>query len=156
MSLLESGELRYIKVINNNNNQQKYAMECLKKSWGRWKKIENLQSMYKIVKSCVRCPESLTDFFNCPRGVGQGCVLSPTLLSFFTNELAPDVAKNGLYGVQLTPDIIQILIMLFADEVILTSYCVLQLQTTKSLLFSFHASCTESLTCGIELYQRNE
>ena len=52
----------------------------------------------------------------------QGCVLSPTLFSFFISELALDVAKNGLYGVQLTPDIIQILIMLFADDVILTSY----------------------------------
>ena len=86
--------------------------------------LKILQSMYKIVKSCVRCPESLTDFFDCPRGVRQGCVLSPTLFSFFINELALDVAKNGLYGVQRTPDIIQILIMLFADDVILTSYCV--------------------------------
>ena len=93
-----------------------------------------LQSMYKIVKSCVRCPESLTDFFDCPRGVRQGCVLSPTLFSFFINELALDVAKNGLYGVQLTPDIIQILIMLFADDVILTSYCVKGLQIQINLL----------------------
>ena len=77
---------------------------------------------------------SLTDFFDCPRGVRQGCVLSPTLLSFFINELAPDVAKNGLYGVQLTPDIIQILIMLFADEVILTPYCVKGLQIQINVL----------------------
>ena len=93
-----------------------------------------LQSLYKIVKSCVWCPESLTDFFDCPRGVRQGGVLSPTLFSFFINELALDVAENGLYGVQLTPDVIQILIMLFTDDVILTSYCVSGLQTQINLL----------------------
>ena len=84
----------------------------LRKAGVGGKMLKSLQSMYKIVKSCVRCPKSLTDFFDCPRGVRQGCVLSPTLFSFFINELALDVAKNGLYGVQLTPDIIQILIML--------------------------------------------
>ena len=106
----------------------------LRKAGVGGKMLKILQSMYKIVKSCVRCPESLTDFFDCPRGVRQGCVLSPTLFSFFINELALDVAKNGLYGVQLTPDIIQILIMLFADDVILTSYCVKGLQIQINLL----------------------
>ena len=106
----------------------------LRKAGVGGKILKILQSMYKIVKSCVRCPESLTDFFDCPRGVRQGGVLSPTLFSFFINELALDVAKNGLYGVQLTPDIIQILIMLFADDVILTSYCVKGLQIQINLL----------------------
>ena len=39
-----------------------------------------------------------------------------------------------MYGVQLTPDIIQILIMLFADDVILTSYRVKGLQIQINLL----------------------
>ena len=106
----------------------------LRKAGVGGKMLNILQSMYKIVKSCVRCPESLTDFFDCPRGVRQGCVLSPTLFSFFINELALYVAKNGLYGVQLTPDIIQILIMLFAGDVILASYCVKGLQIQINLL----------------------
>ena len=50
------------------------------------------------------------------------------------NSLQDCVAKNGLYGVQLTPDIVQILIMLFADDVILTSYCVKGLQIRINLL----------------------
>ena len=72
------------------------------------KVLKNLQSLYKIVKSCVWCPESLTDFFDCPRRVRHGDVLSPTLFSFFINKLVLDVAENGLYRVQLTPDVIQI------------------------------------------------
>ena len=60
--------------------------------------------------------------------------MSPTLFSFFINELALDVAKNGLYGEQLTPDIIQILLILFADDVILTSYCAKGIQIQINLL----------------------
>ena len=45
-------------------------------------------------------------------GSEAGGVLSPTLFSFFIKELALDVAKNGWYRVQLTPDIRQILIIL--------------------------------------------
>ena len=67
-------------------------------------------------------------------GTGAGGVLSPALFSFFIKELALDVAKNGWYRVQLTPDIRQILIMLFADDVILTLNCVKGLQTQINLL----------------------
>ena len=93
--------------------------------------------MYSIVKAhtCIRCPDCLTDFFDCPSGVRQGCVLLPTLFSFFMNELAIEVAKNGRCGVHLTPDIIQIiLIMLFADDIILTSFCVRGFQTQIDIL----------------------
>ena len=41
-------------------------------------------------------------------------------------------------------------------KTLLMLFLVSWLQTTKSLLFSFHAFCTESSTCGIELYQVNE
>ena len=60
--------------------------------------------------------------------------MSPTLFSFVINELALEVAKSGSYGIQPTPDIIQILVMLFADDVILTSYCVKGLQTPINIL----------------------
>ena len=45
------------------------------------------------------------------------------LFSFlFVNELALKIAQNGLYGIQLISDVVQVLIMLSADDVILTSY----------------------------------
>ena len=43
---------------------------------------------------------------------------------FFVNELALEIAKNGLYGIQLISDVVQVLIILSADDVILTSYCI--------------------------------
>ena len=64
-------------------------------------------------------------------------MLSPTLFSFLINELALDIAQNGMYGVQLAPDVVQILIMLFADDVLLTSYCVAGLQRQIDVLKHF-------------------
>ena len=51
-------------------------------------------------------------------------MLLPTRFSFLINELALEIAQNGMYGVQLTPDVVQILIMLSADDVLFASYCV--------------------------------
>ena len=64
-------------------------------------------------------------------------MLSPTLFSFLINELALDIAQNGMYGIQLAPDVVQILIMLFADDVLLTSYCVEGLQRQINVLKHF-------------------
>ena len=54
----------------------------LRKAGVGGKNLNILQSMYKIVKSCVRCPESLTDFYDCPMGVRQGCLVSNFVLVF--------------------------------------------------------------------------
>ena len=64
-------------------------------------------------------------------------MLSPTLVSFVINELAPEIPQNGMYGVQLTPDVIQILIMLFADDVLLASYSVVDLRMQIDVLKYF-------------------
>ena len=64
-------------------------------------------------------------------------MLSPTLFSFLINELALEIAQNGMYSVQLTPDVLQILIMLFADDVLFASYCVAGLQRQIYILKHF-------------------
>ena len=60
-------------------------------------------------------------------------MLLPTRFSFLINELALEIAQNGMYGVQLTPDVVQILIMLSADDVLFASYCVAGLQRHETL-----------------------
>ena len=90
--------------------------------WGEM--LTMLQSMYARVRFGVQCPNNRTEFFDCPNGVRQGCVLSPTSFSFLISELALEMAQNGIHGVQLTPDVIQVFIMLFTNDVFLTSYCV--------------------------------
>ena len=53
---------------------------------------------------------------------------SPVLFSLFINELAREIVQRGRHGIQLIPDLIQIFILLFADDVILMSDSVCGLQ----------------------------
>ena len=64
-------------------------------------------------------------------------MLSPTLFSFLINKLAPEIAQNGVYGVQLARDVVHISIMLFADDVLLTSYYVAGLERQIDILKHF-------------------
>ena len=63
----------------------------------------------------------LTDFFDCPRGLKQGCVASPTLFPIIMMKKLTHVQGGGKHGVQLLPGLAELLILLFADDVILMS-----------------------------------
>ena len=95
-----------------------------------------LQSMYAIVKARVRAGGELTDVFLCPRGLKQGEVCSPVLVSLFINELTKDIIESGKHGIQLASDLIELLILLFADDVVLLSDSVFGLQTQLNILFN--------------------
>jgi exonuclease III len=93
-----------------------------------------LKGMYESVLSCVRDKGYYSEYFNCPRGVKQGCLLSPQLFSFFVNELAIEISKKGRHGIQLIPGAIEIFLLLFADDVILMSNTVIGLQNQINML----------------------
>ena len=46
---------------------------------------------------------------------------SPVLLSLFINELVLDIINNGRHGVSLSSDFVQVVILLFAHDMILLS-----------------------------------
>ena len=64
----------------------------------------------------------------CPRGLKRGEICSPILFSLFIIELANEIIQKGKHGISLSPDLIQMLIMLFADHVILSSFTITGLQ----------------------------
>ena len=61
---------------------------------------------------------------------------SPVLFSLFINELTKDIIESGKHGIQLAPDLIELLILLFADDVVLLSDSVFGLQTQLNILFN--------------------
>eukprot|EP00745_Piridium_sociabile_P040709 TRINITY_DN7896_c0_g1_i1.p1 TRINITY_DN7896_c0_g1~~TRINITY_DN7896_c0_g1_i1.p1 ORF type:complete len:546 (-),score=34.17 TRINITY_DN7896_c0_g1_i1:81-1496(-) len=93
-----------------------------------------VKSIYEVVKAKVRANDEVTDSFMCPRGLKQGDNCSPILFALFINELANDIAQSGKHGVSLSPDLIQILIMLFADDVVLLSTTIVGLQRQLNIL----------------------
>jgi uncharacterized protein YacL (UPF0231 family) len=98
------------------------------------KMYKAIVSMYRVVKARVRVGGDLTEFFMCPRGVKQGEITSPVLFSLFIEELANEIRQRGRHGIQLMPDLIEVLILMFADDVILLSNTVCGLQTQLNIL----------------------
>ena len=58
-------------------------------------------------------------FFECPDGVRQGCVLSATLFCLFIDLLEEHIQSTGKHGVQMLSGLIELFILLFADDVTL-------------------------------------
>ena len=56
------------------------------------------------------------------------------MFSLFINELANEIIQKGKHGISLSPDLIQMLIMLFSDDVILLSFTITGLQHQLNIL----------------------
>ena len=52
-----------------------------------------IMSMYKSVKVFVKMYQETTDEFDCEKSLRQGYILSPTLFSIFTNEIANKIEE---------------------------------------------------------------
>ena len=98
------------------------------KLWGVLRKVGMhgklylaIKSVYNSVLACVREKCLYTDYFQCPNGLKQGCLLSPMLFSFFINELAQELSENGKHGIQLVPGAMELFSLLFADMILLSS-----------------------------------
>ena len=53
------------------------------------------------------------------------------------NELSVEIMQNGKHGIQLSPDILELFLLLFADDVILISHSVSGLQNQLNILSKF-------------------
>jgi hypothetical protein len=85
------------------------------------KMIRMMQGIYKSVQSCVRWSNEVSEFFECPQGVKQGCMMSPLIFSLLINDVAEKVSKNGKHGIQFLPGLQEIFLLLFADDICLIS-----------------------------------
>ena len=83
------------------------------------KMLAVLKSIFNEVVSCVRSDIGTTKYFNCWKGLKQGCILSPIVFSYIIQVVTNEVCRRGGHGIQLHPDIIELSILLFADDIIL-------------------------------------
>ena len=83
--------------------------------------VSAVKAIYSKVSSCVRANGKYTDMSDCPQGLRQGCVLIPTLFTIVINEIVTSVANEGKHGIQLLPGLIELFILLFADDLALLS-----------------------------------
>ena len=82
-------------------------------------KIVNIvRSMYKDTRAKFTLGNLETDWVKSERGVRQGCILSPTLFSLYTEELAARVRRMNV-GVKVGRD--KIGMLLYADDVVVMS-----------------------------------
>ena len=95
---------------------------------------QTIQSMYRIVKACIRNGNNVTDAFICQKGLKQREITNPLLLLLFINELAGDIIKNGRHGIQLLPDMLELFILLFADDIVLLLDTIVGLQNQLDVL----------------------
>ena len=106
----------------------------LNKTGIKGKMLQTIQSMYRNVKARIRNGNNVTEAFICQKGLKQGEITSPLLFSLLINELARDIIKNGRHGIQLLPDILELFILLFADDIVLLSDTTVGLQNQLDVL----------------------
>jgi hypothetical protein len=93
----------------------------LKKIKTSTKMLRMLQGIYGSVQACVKWGSDVSEFFDCPLGVKQGCMLSPLIFSLLITEVADAVTKKGKHGFQFLPGLQEIFLLLFADDICLIS-----------------------------------
>ena len=93
------------------------------------KMLNTLKAIYASVKAVIRVGHEKSTEINCPKGVRQGCLLSPLLFSLLVAEVAYKVAEGGRTGYQLVPGAQEIFALLFADDMVLLSLTPSGLQT---------------------------
>ena len=71
-------------------------LQAMQKEGVQGKFFASIKFMYDSLLSCVRANGEYSDFFDCPVGVRQGCVLSPTSFSLFINQLANYITETGV------------------------------------------------------------
>jgi hypothetical protein len=99
--------------------------------------FKSIEAIYENVTASVRVSDHLTNEFACPVGLRQGCPLSPILFCLFINELHDLLIRNETRGIQLQPSIIELFLLMFADDIAFIADTISNLQKQLNILQSF-------------------
>lgn len=96
-----------------------------------------LKSINETIRACIRAGNFISDFFNCPIGLRQGCLLSPLKFAIFISILSDLIDSNDSCGIQLFPALTMIKSLFYADDVVFFSDTIGGLQKHIDTLSSF-------------------
>ena len=111
--------------------------EVLRKGGLKGKLYGAIVSIYSSVNACVRYNSEISECFPCPIGLRQGCKLSPILFALYINELQEFLENQDVRGIQLFPNIVEVFILMFADDIGLISDTISGLQRQLNALETF-------------------
>jgi hypothetical protein len=94
-----------------------------------------IRDMYEKVKSCVRHCNTYTDYFECSVGLRQGEVISPLMFALFVEDLELHLQDNNTAGIHI--DDVALILLLFADDMVILAKDVHELQYELDLLYSY-------------------
>ena len=86
--------------------------------------------------SAVKCNGNHTDFFECPIGLKQGCILSPLLFNIFITYVSKYLNTHGLHGLQLIPNENILHHLFYADDNCIFSTTPRGLQSKLDLIYN--------------------
>ena len=83
--------------------------------------LESIKSIYEDVFACIKNHDEFSDFFECPIGLKQGCILSPRLFTIFISEVSRVINSKCSSGFQFLANLAIIHHLFWADDIILVS-----------------------------------
>ena len=99
--------------------------------------ITVIRSLYSCLRSCVKVPEGLTEFFRCTVGTRQGCMISPYLFSLYVNELVRLLDELGCPGMRIDEAFSNVNLLMYADDIALMNDTIGRLQNSIDILSTF-------------------
>ena len=115
----------------------KHAMfNVLERNGIKGEMLESIKSLYTKVSACIRNNGDMSDYFECPNGLKQGCMLSPRLFTIFISEISRVLNATCTSGIQFLSNFAIIHHLFFADDIILVSDTIQGLQNKLNVLES--------------------
>ena len=75
-----------------------------------------MKSLYHNTKSCVKCNNKLTEYFQCTYGTRQSCVTIPKIFSLHVKDLNKYLKLNCAEGLYIS-EVSSLYALIYADDV---------------------------------------